>query len=202
MVTLTPNEQQGLSFEAFAERQGCAYLPTEDGVFVVFENGASIQVRDPLRGMAVVGNPSEPPLDDTNELSVRRRFHYWSMREKKEVMAFVKAKDDALTALRMRGSALHSGLSPAVPAPLPEVVVRLKGGADRCALVRAKVAELEALIEKLPSTIEKQQREAKAAARRAAAIEADEALYREISQIGIELPDSMRKAPASQDLSV
>lgn len=71
-----------------------------------------------------------------------------------------------------------------------------------CALIRAKVAELEALIKKLPSVIEKQQREAAEQARRQKAIEADEALYREISMIGIELPENMRNAPASQSLTV
>lgn len=202
MVTLTHAEQQGLSFEAFADRQGCPYLPTDDGVHVVFENGAEIQVRDPMRGIALVANPSEPPIDDTDETSVRRRHEYWRLREEREVTAFVRAKNDALSALRSRGAALHSGQTPVVPSPVPEAVERLRGGADRCAMIRQKVAELEALIEKLPSTIAAKELEAKIAARKQKAIEDDEQLYREISQIGIEFPEHMKTAAASQGLSV
>lgn len=201
-VTLTPAEQQGLTFEAFADRQGCPFLPTEDGIFVVFENGASIQVRDPLRGMTIVANASEPPIDDTNELSLRRRLDYFRLREEREVMAFLKAKSDALEQLRMRGRAIANGLSAAVPSPPPEAAQRLQGGADRCALLRAKVVELEGHIAKLPSIIEMARREEENRKQRQATIDAEEALYRQISQIGIELPESLRNAAAKQNLSV
>lgn len=201
-VTLTPAEQQGLSFEVFADRQGCPFLPTEDGIFVLFENGASIQVRDPLRGMTIVANPSEPPIDDTDELSLRRRLDYFRLREEKEVIAWLRAKSDVLEQLRMRGRAIANGLSAAVPAPSPDAVLRLQGGADRCAMLRAKVVELEGHIAKLPSVIEMARREEENRKRQQAMVEAEESLYREISKIGIELPGSLRNAAAKQNLSV
>lgn len=202
MLTLTAAEQQGLSFEAFANRQGCPYLPTEDGNFVVFENGASVQVRDPLRGMTIVANPSEPPLDDTDETSLRRRLHYFKLKEEREVTAWVRAKSNALTQLRMRGKTIVNGISAAIPRPDARIVEQLKAGKDRCDALRAKIVVLEALIEKLPSVVEAAQREADSQRLKAAEIATDQAMYREISQIGITLPESLRNSLAKQNLSL
>lgn len=117
-------------------------------------------------------------------------------------MAWLRAKSDALTQLRQRGRAITNGLSAAVPPPSPESVLCIQAGADRCALLRAKVVELEGHIAKLPSVNEKARREEENRKLRQAEIEAEEALYRQISQIGIELPENLRNSASQQNLSV
>lgn len=186
---------QEIDHTRFAKRQGCPSVKTDDGNWVVFENGAGYRCFDALRNMHVLDCFIEPTVDDNNKFSLDRRLLYAETAHRREVLAFKNYQGQ----LALQSSQRLAGLS--VPEVPREAVESLRAGKVRCDVLAAKVAALKAKIAELPEVIAAQKLRETQEAEHRARLASENALRAEIMRLGVELPqDLAEKGKAKQAL--
>lgn len=188
-------QDKEINHTRFAKRQGCPSVKTDDGNWVVFENGAGYRCFDALRNMHVLDCFIEPTVDDNCKFSLERRLLYAETAHRREVKAFVDYKGQ----LYLQSSQRLAGLS--VPEVPPEAIESLRAGKVRCDVLAAKVADLKAKLAALPETIAAQKLRETQEAEHRARLAAENERRGEIMRIGIELPQEIaEKGKAKQTL--
>jgi hypothetical protein len=114
----------GMTAEKFKERQNCEYIRSNDGTRLIFANGAAMRDVDEVRGCPTATEFSEPPVDDTNELSLRRRLLFISLKHEREVEAYLRAKGDIQENIQLRQR--RDKNFNVVPAPSPQAIAALE----------------------------------------------------------------------------